>query len=477
MEIVGSRRSGRDTSPDLAKICRPQPQHHHHKLNNNNKNNKKAQNQRVQVIYYLSRSGLLEHPHYMELMLSPNQPLRLKDVLDRLVALRGTGMPSLYSWSCKRNYKRGYVWCDLAANDVVYPTEGAEYVLKGSQLVQEASSERVEEVQVIKPQTQPNHHQSEDPNPNSKRRSSFQYSIPPEVEFQDYTQEEEEEEEEDYEEGEEKTSSTTSTTPHSRCSRGVSTDGLDEDHEPGPRAQPKPAQMRRLLGLEDGLAPSRNSILLQLIACGSAKGKTTASGVSKVEEKNGGVKVVWSSEEDEMIKCMSENPRFGNIEMEEKEYFSGSIVESRKDSEVVLKKSNSYNQERCEARHHDDQEVGNMGGEEKKKKKMTNFYKVLCLEWDKKVGIGEIRKAYRKMALQCHPDLCADQEDSTRRFIEVRKAYDTLCDPFLRELHDHELSLGMEVNESKKCPKHVWEAQLGGLKERCRIRMERKVKQ
>ncbi|KAL2521935.1 Uncharacterized protein Fot_25858 [Forsythia ovata] len=33
--------------------------------------------------------------------------------------------------------------------------------------------------------------------------------------------------------------------------------------------------------------------------------------------------------EDEMISCMSENPRFGNLQSEEKEYFSGSIVEER----------------------------------------------------------------------------------------------------------------------------------------------------
>ena len=34
-----------------------------------------------------------------------------------------------------RNYKSGYVWNDLSENDVVYPAEGYEYVLKASQLV------------------------------------------------------------------------------------------------------------------------------------------------------------------------------------------------------------------------------------------------------------------------------------------------------------------------------------------------------
>ncbi|XP_072081721.1 ATPase family AAA domain-containing protein At1g05910-like isoform X2 [Arachis hypogaea] len=48
-------------------------------------------------------------------------------------------MPLQYSWSCKRNYKSGYVWCDLALNDIIHPTEGAEYILKGSEFVQASS--------------------------------------------------------------------------------------------------------------------------------------------------------------------------------------------------------------------------------------------------------------------------------------------------------------------------------------------------
>ncbi|KAL1300003.1 hypothetical protein AAHE18_18G148700 [Arachis hypogaea] len=49
-------------------------------------------------------------------------------------------MPLQYSWSCKRNYKSGYVWCDLALNDIIHPTEGAEYILKGSEFVQASSA-------------------------------------------------------------------------------------------------------------------------------------------------------------------------------------------------------------------------------------------------------------------------------------------------------------------------------------------------
>ncbi|VAH87685.1 unnamed protein product [Triticum turgidum subsp. durum] len=95
---------------------------------------------RVQIIYYLCRSGQLEHPHFMELAQFPHQPLRLKDVMDKLTLLRGKGMPALFSWSCKRNYKNGYVWNDLSESDVIYPSDGVEYVLKGSEIFPGCSS-------------------------------------------------------------------------------------------------------------------------------------------------------------------------------------------------------------------------------------------------------------------------------------------------------------------------------------------------
>lgn len=98
---------------------------------------------RATVVYYLTRNGQLEHPHFMEVAHLPSLPLRLRgtcytqntvyytflhiyiyvffrpgvdvldllhvlysvcaDVMDRLTSLRGKGMPSMYSWSCKRS--------------------------------------------------------------------------------------------------------------------------------------------------------------------------------------------------------------------------------------------------------------------------------------------------------------------------------------------------------------------------------------
>ncbi|KAI5001336.1 hypothetical protein ZWY2020_025986 [Hordeum vulgare] len=91
---------------------------------------------KVPVVYYLSRNGQLDHPHFMEVPVSsPQDGLCLRDVLDRLTVLRGAGMADAYSWSSKRSYKTGYVWHDLTADDPVHPASGAEYVLKGSELL------------------------------------------------------------------------------------------------------------------------------------------------------------------------------------------------------------------------------------------------------------------------------------------------------------------------------------------------------
>lgn len=39
-----------------------------------------------------------------------------------------------------RSYKTGFVWHDLCEDDLIQPASGNEYVLKGSELVEESSS-------------------------------------------------------------------------------------------------------------------------------------------------------------------------------------------------------------------------------------------------------------------------------------------------------------------------------------------------
>ncbi|XP_042968606.1 protein SOSEKI 5-like [Carya illinoinensis] len=53
--------------------------------------------QKVPVIYYLSRNGQLEHPHFMEVpLISSPKGLYLQDVMNRLNFLRGQDMAKLY---------------------------------------------------------------------------------------------------------------------------------------------------------------------------------------------------------------------------------------------------------------------------------------------------------------------------------------------------------------------------------------------
>lgn len=61
---VHYRRKCRESSPDRAKVCM--------------KPGVKPMIKKVQIVYYLSRNGHLEHPHYMEVTHLANHPLRLK---------------------------------------------------------------------------------------------------------------------------------------------------------------------------------------------------------------------------------------------------------------------------------------------------------------------------------------------------------------------------------------------------------------
>lgn len=125
-----------------------------------------------------------------------------------------------------------------------------------------------------------------------------------------------------------------------------------------------------------------------------------------------------------------------------------------------------------------------------------DYYELLSLG-SRDVGVDEIKKAYRGMALRCHPDVACPKgndpsvkDESTRRFIELRKAYETLSDPVSRELYDYELSLtgqnrantGLGIGapgftgrrSSSVFSKEVLENQLRGLRRRSRVRMKRR---
>ena len=64
----------------------------------------------------------------------------------------------------------------------------------------------------------------------------------------------------------------------------------------------------------------------------------------------------------------------------------------------------------------------------------TDLYKLLGV--DKKSSADEIKKAYRKLARQYHPDRNPGDEKAEERFKEVQGAYDVLSDPDKSKQYD-----------------------------------------
>ncbi|XP_074559748.1 protein SOSEKI 2-like [Curcuma longa] len=351
---------------------------------------------KLQVVYYLCRNGQLEHPHFIELPYLPNHQLRLKDVIERLRCLRGKGMPSLFSWSCKRSYKNGYVWNDLADNDVIYPADGVEYVLKGSEIFPGAY-DRFQHLPA-----------------SSRQPKALPEPRKLHLEFEDNDEAEGVDDEATEEErmGSKLTVGGKKPVGYSRL-RGVSTGEmervnsrvatratrhhaatelpLDDSSPPSSSSSDKPPNHAYPAAVAGGggggsqrfedvnsapeLGLSRNSVLLQLIACGSAalKGRSTpssgavkaaaaaANSASDAAAASGGgerhinglhrgaLSRFAGREADDQSRCYSEHPRYCHPLVEDKEYFSGSIVERSRGGgppEPVLQKSSSYKEER-----------------------------------------------------------------------------------------------------------------------------------
>jgi len=70
-----------------------------------------------------------------------------------------------------------------------------------------------------------------------------------------------------------------------------------------------------------------------------------------------------------------------------------------------------------------------------------DYYKILGVE--RKASQAEIRKAYRKLAMQYHPDRNPEDKQAEERFKEINEAYQVLSDPQKRTHYDR---LGSEYS-------------------------------
>ncbi|KAJ8767998.1 hypothetical protein K2173_020938 [Erythroxylum novogranatense] len=417
----------RQVSPERAKVWTERSPKYQQQQNRSNKQVGVGVGGVAAVVYYLCRNRLLEHPHFIEVPLSSPHGLYLRDVIERLNVLRGRGMASLYSWSCKRSYKNGFVWHDLSEDDLILPVNGNEYVLKGSELFDDTNSDRFTSVgttklQNLKQLPEPGSSRSQDDSssssslngrdtkhsqedefsptiqrpassgvsPDSGKNSSWNGSLSL-TEYRVYKTD-----------GLAHASTQTEEIvckPKTRetCTRGVSTDDCSMEHvsnyeknpipeisensvSPPPstssasssggktetlesliRADINKINSFRILEEEEIRMPANArlkaaNLLMQMISCGSISVKDHSFGLvptykPRFTHSKFGSPLFSSSVMLGEFDCLSDNPRLMGVRLEDKEYFSGSLIETKmlkedRNGVVALKRSSSYNADR-----------------------------------------------------------------------------------------------------------------------------------
>src|SRR6185436_18888444 len=74
-----------------------------------------------------------------------------------------------------------------------------------------------------------------------------------------------------------------------------------------------------------------------------------------------------------------------------------------------------------------------------------DYYTVLGVNRD--AGEGDIKKAYRKLAMKFHPDRNPDDKGSEEKFKEAKEAYEVLTEPKKRAAYDQFGHAGVDPSQ------------------------------
>ncbi|KAG2274544.1 hypothetical protein Bca52824_057099 [Brassica carinata] len=369
-----SRDHQQDTSPDRNRIW-SEPRH------------KPVANRKVPVVYYLCRNGQLDHPHFMEVTLSSGDGLYLKDVINRLNDLRGKGMANLYSWSSKRSYKNGFVWHDLSEEDFISPVQGQEYVLKGSEVLDSCllSNPRslLGTTSFSDPRSlNPEKNSGEDIPPAVHRRRNQSWSSIDLSEYKVYKATES-----SAESARRLAADASTQTDDRRRRRKPAKEEIEEvvkspasyenrsvelsrDEISPPPSDSSPETLENLIKADGRLILRQNestndhrtveslssgrmrasAVLMQLISCGTMSFKECGPVLLKDQGLSltggSGCTVTRGTGDNCLERAEKELQSFGRVILEDKEYFSGSLIETKKELVPALKRSSSYNADR-----------------------------------------------------------------------------------------------------------------------------------
>lgn len=89
---------------------------------------------------------------------------------------------------------------------------------------------------------------------------------------------------------------------------------------------------------------------------------------------------------------------------------------------------------------------------------LKDYYKILEIE--PSAGLAEIKKAYRKLAMQYHPDKTNDNPNAAAQYADIKEAYETLIHPGKKNRYLQkrwfQQSIGKKTNYKTLTPENIF---------------------